>query len=276
MVKRILVGVTGGAAATAKRRFAMDLAQRHKASIEILSIVDVERLAHVGPVPLGGVHDAQKVQESRIHRSHELADAAIATFEEQCRAAGIPYIVHVHEGDPFDVLTREWRYNDLAIFAVRDWFDHEVVREPEKTLVRLATADIWPIIAVSENTDTNIKKVLFAYDESKEAADALKSFARSGIFPNAHCHIVYFGSAVHDKRKQLERASGYLRDYGYQTTIETVDASVHDRLLPHADDTGADMIVMGCDTHTSYLKRVYSEVSLDVIRKSRRPVFLAH
>lgn len=276
MVKRILVGVTGGAAAAAKRRFAIDLAQRHHASIEILSVVDVDRLAHVGPVPLGGVHYAQRIQEKRIHRSHELADAAIATFADECRAAGIPYVVHVHEGDPFDVLTREWRYNDLAILAVRDWFDHEVVREPEKTLVRLATADVWPIIAVSEETDTNVEKVLFAYDESKEAADALKSFARSGIFPNAQCHIVYFGSAVYDKTRQLERASGYLQDYGYQTTIETIDASAHDRLLPQAEEMGADMIVTGCDSHSMLLRRVYSEVSLDVIRNSRIPVFLAH
>lgn len=276
MVKRILVGVTGGAAAAAKRRFAIDLAQRHHASIEILSVVDVDRLAQVGPVPLGGVHYAQRVQEKRIHRSHELADAAIASFEEECRAAGIPYIVHVHEGDPFDVLMREWRYNDLAILAVRDWFDHEVVREPETTLLRLATADVWPIIAVSEETKSTINKVLIAYDSSKEAADASKSFARSGIFPDAHCHIVYFAPAVHDKNKELERASAYLRDYGYQSTIETVDASAHDRLLPHADEIGADMIVMGCESHSALLRRVYSDVSLDVIRNSRKPVFLAH
>lgn len=53
--------------------------------------------------------------------------------------------------------------DDPAILAVRDCFDHEVVCEPEKTLVRLATADVWPIIATSEDTDTirNSRKPVF-------------------------------------------------------------------------------------------------------------------
>lgn len=276
MIKRILVGVTGGNASAAKQRFAIDLARRHGARLEILSVVDVDRLAHVGPVPLGGVHYAQRIQDRRIHRSHELADDAIARFEAAGREAGLPVTVHVHEGDPFGVVAREWRFNDLAIFALRDWFDHEAVREPEKTLVRLASSDVWPVIAVPEQTAGPVGKVLVAYDDSLEAADAMKSFAQSGAFAQASCTVVRFGGGESDDAEQLARAEHYLRDHGFACTSEQVAGDVRDGLLPHARAMGADLIVMGCDSRHTLVKRVYSDIALEVIRNSPIPLWLAH
>ena len=275
MIKRILVGVTGGAAATAKRRFAIDLARRHGAAVEVLSVVDVARLAHVGPVPMGAGYYAHHLVEERIHRSHALADAAVETFEAECRAAGVEVRVLTQEGDPFDVLSTEWRYNDLTILALRDWFDHEVVREPEDTLVRLVMSGVQPIVAVSQETGP-IGKALIAYDGSKEAARSMKSFAHYALWPGIKCHVVCFGMGEAKARRLLDRAVTYLRDHGYETTASGVDGTARDRLLPCAEAIGADIIVLGCDHHRALLHRVFGETPMRIIRDSHKAVFLSH
>ena len=67
MIRRILVGVAGTPATEAKIAYTVELAARHDASISAMSVVDVVRLAKVGPVPLGGAHCAK----ARITRSRD-------------------------------------------------------------------------------------------------------------------------------------------------------------------------------------------------------------
>ena len=54
MIKRILVGLGGTEFTTVAIRRAVELAQIHQAQLTGVTVIDVERLKRVGPVPLGG------------------------------------------------------------------------------------------------------------------------------------------------------------------------------------------------------------------------------
>jgi len=275
VIKRILVGVTGTPAAPSKRQYTIDLARRHSAKLEILSVVDVERLSHVGPVPLGAEHFAAHWREDRARRSHEAAETAIAEFEADCAAAGVPARVNREEGNPFEVLVSEWRYNDLTILGLRDWFDHAVVEEPESTLIDLVVRGVRPILAVPE-TARAVKTALVAYDGSKEAARAMKTFVQMNLWPDVAIHVVSFGESTREAQQLIDPAAAYCRDHGLQATAEHVPGRAAREILGHAARIGADIIVVGCSHHRVLLHRVFGATTLHVIQNADVPVFMSH
>ena len=119
-MKRILVGISGTPATPCKIEYAIELAKRHGAKLDMLSVIDVDRLAHVGPVPIGGTHFADRIRDDRVRQSHENAEKAIAAFKVKADAAGIDYTHVMAEGDPFELLAAHWRYNDLCLLGLRE------------------------------------------------------------------------------------------------------------------------------------------------------------
>src|SRR6056297_145637 len=87
MIKRLLVGLAGTPATRAKIETALDIAGRHGASISLLSVIDVDRLARVGPVPVGAGHAARGLAEERARQSRARAAEAIDRFAAEAEAA---------------------------------------------------------------------------------------------------------------------------------------------------------------------------------------------
>lgn len=84
MLTRLLVAVSGAAMSPAKLRATLDLAKRHGAGLTALSVIDVERLRHVGAVPLGAEHHAEHWRGRRVEESRDAAERAIADLVALC------------------------------------------------------------------------------------------------------------------------------------------------------------------------------------------------
>ena len=102
MVKRILVALSGTPFTHVAVRSAVELAQRHGASVTGVTVVDVERLSAVGPVPIGGAAAAHSLAEHRVAVTQEKVEAEIAGFEKACREASVEYVVDRERGDAFE------------------------------------------------------------------------------------------------------------------------------------------------------------------------------
>jgi len=92
----------------------------------------------------GAGHHAGHWCAQRIDESHAAAERAIEDFAALCRADGVPVRVLTREGDPIDLLIDAWRYHDLCGLGVRGWFDHEVVAEPTRALLKLVAPGYGP------------------------------------------------------------------------------------------------------------------------------------
>lgn len=275
MIKRILVGISGQDTADCKQQIVVDMASRHKAMVEILSIVDSGRLSHIGPVPVGCGHVADHIRGERIKRCHDVVDQATNRFKTACTDADLESRVINVEGDPFEILSCEWRSNDITVLGLRDWFDHGFVDEPEDTLVSLVTKGVQPILAVGPEFRP-IHKVLVAYDGSKEAARAMKTFCQLRLWPDALMHIACFGHSSSEAAAILDPADAYCRAHGHETQIASVDGRAKHRLLDYAQEIDADLVIMGCNYHRVLLHNVVSETTVRVLRNSDRPIFMSH
>ena len=192
MVKRVLVGIAGTPSLPAKIECAIDIAKRHNAELSLVSVVDVDRLSRVGPVPLGAGMYAQDMRKNRIAKSHALDEDAIEKFEAACKQAGVPVKTIRREDHPLDVLAAVWRYHDLCLLGARGWFDYGVMPEPENGLLDLIAKGVRPILTVSE-TPRQIRRAMIAYNGSLQSAKAMKRFLQMALWPDIKLHITCVG-----------------------------------------------------------------------------------
>lgn len=277
MIKRVVVGVAGTPALQAKIEYTVDLARRHNAEISVLSVVDLDRLSLVGPVPIGAGKYAQDMRKGRIERSHRLDENAIAKFESACTAAKIPVRVIRQEGDPLDVLAAAWRYHDLCVLGARGWFDYDVVPEPQNALLKLIAGGVRPILTVTVDARP-LCKALIAYNGSLESAKAMKQFVQMSLWRDMDVHIVCVGKPKTQEEPQalLDQAAAYCQLYGYEPTLAHVEGDVQSALLSHATAIEADVIVLGSSYRKVLLSQRFGKNALGLIKMSEVPLFLSH
>lgn len=276
MIGRILVGVAGTPILPAKIMHTIDLAQRHGAAISLLSVVDKDRLAHVGPVPMGAGAFAQNLRDKRIERSHKLDELGIEKFEAAAQDAKLPITVIRQEGRPLDVLQKHWRYHDLCILGARGWFDYGVLPEPHDALLRLVANGVRPVLTVAEE-QRPVTRALIAYDGSPESAKVMKRFAQMKLWPDLEVHIACVGDPGGEHGETLlADACAYLKLYGIEAQAVRLEGEPAAALLDHARAIDADLIAAGASYKHILLVQRFGRVTLGLIKGATIPLFLSH
>jgi len=274
MIKRILVGLDGTRYTPFAIARAIELAKQHKADITGITVVDVHRLSHVGPVSLGASASARELRDFRLEVAQEHVETATAEFESACRKASVCYDVRLEEGDPFTTMAACARYHDLMIFGLKSLFEHDVVPEPHDALARLVAEGVRPLLAVSADARP-IHRVLIAYSGSMESAKTMKWFVQLGLWPKAQLRIVTFGYPVDEAEQLVGDAADYCRKHGFEPEEAYVPGSPRHQLLPYAAEWGADLIVAGNSAKNLLLRHALGETALHLITTADRHLFLA-
>jgi nucleotide-binding universal stress UspA family protein len=277
MIKRILVGVAGTPALPSKIECAIDLAQRHDAEIGVLSVVDVDRLAKVGPVPLGAGHYAWRLREKRIERSHSLDENAIARFEEACKAANVPLHVIRSEKDPLKALTQLTRYYDLCVLGARGWFDYQVMPEPRNALLSVVAGGVRPILAITEGMDP-VRRAVIGYNGSIESARTMKHFIQLALWPEMELHIVCVGSPKTGERREdlIDAAAACARAHGFDPILAHCEGDPAKALHEYAVGVNAGIIAIGSSCRRVLLNRRFGKNVRTLLETSDLPLFLCN
>ncbi len=274
MIKRILVGLGSldyARSATAK---AIELAKAKGAELTGVTLFDIDRLDNTGPIPIGAAQLAKELKESRLNDASAIIQAAEVHFTAECKKAGIKHRVQRETGDPMEALVSLTRYHDLVICGLRGLFEHGVVDEPPDELATLVQEGVRPLLAVSDR-DRPIHRVLIAYSGSMESAKTMRRFVHLKMWPEAKLKIVTFNDNQAAGESRLAKAVEYCQAHGLDPETESVAEPPLDRLLPYADDWGADLIVLGNSAKSMLLRRILGETALHVMRNAERPLFLA-
>jgi nucleotide-binding universal stress UspA family protein len=274
MLKRILVALSGTAFTPVAVRRGVDLARRHAASITGVTVVDIERLTDVGPVPLGGSARAHDLAEHRVTVTQQHVEEEIERFKSACQEAEVPFVVDRERGDPFELLLDLWRYHDLTVIGLRGLFEYGVVRNPDDLIIRLIHHGVTPILAVSPEY-REVNRVLVAYDGSPESAMAMKRFAQLRLWPDAAMRLVCFEKEEKEATPLLVDAAAYLRAHGFEPEAESLPGGPKHGLLAHAQEWGADLVVMGSTSHSRIAKLVMGETVLEALMHADIPLFLS-
>ena len=274
MVKRILVALSGTPFTPVAVRHAIELARKHGASITGTTVVDIERISDVGPIPLGGGAAAHALTEHRALITQERIEQEIINFEEACRNASVDHAVDREKGDAFELLRSLWRYHDLTIMGLRGLFEYGIVHNPDDHIIRLIKHGVRPILAVSPEYRP-IQRVLIAYNGSAESAMAMKRFAQLRLWPDATIRICSFGFDDDTALALLTDATKYLRAHGFDPEAENMPGYPEKGLLKHSAEWKADMVVMGATSRGRIAKLVLGETALEALMHANEPLFLS-
>ena len=102
------------------------------------------------------------------------------------------------------------------VFGLRSVFEYDFVAgDPESLLIRLVSAGVRPLIAVSEQF-RGISRVLIAYSGSMQSAKAMKRFVQMRLWPGAELKIVTFHPSDDKAYELLQAAEDYCRAHGFR------------------------------------------------------------
>jgi nucleotide-binding universal stress UspA family protein len=274
MIKRILVGIGGTPFTAVAIDRAVELAAAHGAGLTGITIADPDRECRLGPVPPGAGIYAKRMCENRLAVTKPAVATAIAQFEEQCRQHDIQFQVIWETGNTFERIIGHARYHDLTIVGLRSLFEYQLADEPEKDILRLLSNGVRPILAVS-NRKRTIGKVLVAYTGSVTSASAMQQFVQYKLWPEATLEIVSFGSGGPAVEKMLMEAEHYCHSHGFSVSTHIVQGAARNRMIPYAEQSDADMIVMGNSIRRIWLAKMMGDTTLHVMSQAQCPLFLS-
>ena len=274
MIQRVLVGLGGTEFTPVAIRRAIDLAQRHKAEITGVTVMDESRVCDVGPVPVGGAKAAMDLREHRLMVAHERMQAATEEFQRECHAADVRFSWRQESGEPFALLTDLARYHDVMIFGLRSVFDCDLGFDPQDALSRLVRSNVRPLIAVSQHY-REIRRVLLTYSGSPESAKAIKRFIQSQLWPNVSLRLLTCGQKHEEAHELLGSMSAYCRSHGYEAETAISDGAPGPQIINEADAWDADLIVLGNSVRNVWMNKLLGSTAQHVIQNAERPLYLS-
>lgn len=277
MIKRILVGIADATYTTASTRHAIELAKRCGASLTGVSILDVAGIRkEAASVPLGGSGYSSDLRAAAFEDARQSIDEAVDKFVRLCEDADVKYDFQKISGDPFLEFIERSKYHDLMICGLHRLFEHGVLPEPENELAKLVSAGVRPIFATAAQY-RQTKRVLIAYSNSVESAKTMRRFTQLShvLAPNAEVRVVSFGKQGGEAPAALLEAQHYLQAHGIDPAINFVEGAPRTGVVDHAEEWGADLVVMGNSAKSLLRKQVFGETSLFTIRNATMPLFLA-
>jgi len=274
MIKRILVGLAGTTYTPVAIQRAVTLAQAHDAEVTGVTVLDKGRVRCEG-LGLMKAPNRELVRTERMEIARSQIEQSVHDLESACQTANIKYRVVEESGDAFTRLVDLARYHDLMVFGVRSIFEYDFLAgDPESLLIRLVSAGVRPLIAVSDEF-RRISRVLIAYNGSMESAKAMKQFVQMRLCPDAKLKIVTFHSSYSKAYDLLMAAEKYCRAHGFRVCHQSFPGDPKVLLLVAATLWQADMIVMGNSARNVLLRNVLGDTLVDTLRDTRIPLFLA-
>ena len=275
MIKRILVGLGGTPFTAAATRWATELGDLHQAQLTGVTIVNTKKLENVGPVPAGAAAYAQRMRENNVQVTKEGTEQAIAVFKDHCSEQKVVCRrIKYEEGDTFEAMIDEDRFNDLTIFGLRSIFEYGFVEDPDKAILKLLRHGVRPILAVAEKYRP-VKTVVIALSGSMESARSTRDYLQLNPWPGAKIRLVHFMRRKKPEPFLLEKAADYCQAHGFEVHTDLIDGNPKTDLLAYAHEQKADLIVMGNSSQNIIKRSLLGDTVLETIHSADIPLFLS-
>lgn len=256
------------------------LARRHGAGIRALTIADTRRAVSLASSCEGAVFSV--VEQEQLEKLETLQTAAQTSFAQMCLQAGVNFDVRRLSGDPFAVLPREARYQDLVIAGWRqpfpDWRADEGqgILNPH-SLIDLVADGVHPLL-IARETPLLQPRVLLVNDGTPASGRILRTFLKQKLWPDASLRLLAVASEENEARGILRESTDLLAHFegGLQQNCESgfVCGPLRKVLTPYIEKWGADLVVLGIQRGPGLLRRVLGSAAVDVLRGTGCALYL--
>lgn len=278
MIKRILLGLTGGPINRAMNELTVGLAKANGASVTGLAIEDADQLNQMDNASIGFYSHQVKDMERRQLKAEERAQDRLSELEQACSEAGVNCKGLFETGELLSLGVKAWRFHDLLLMSANPWLlgaDHP---ESVTLILKLVAAGIRPVITVPLGAPVKIKRVIVALSSSLESAKAMKHLVQMELFPGAELHLVTVGAPKSGEGADelLANAKAYCEAHGYKVTTAELYGPGSAAILEETERAKADLIVMGSSFKRFLFAEKFGSHAISILEKSHVPVFLSH
>jgi nucleotide-binding universal stress UspA family protein len=275
MIRRILVPTDGSEYASIGVRYAIASAQRYRATLYGLHVVDIKLLegpflrdisASLGTAPY------VNYQGNMSLILEERGNAALDAFRTACEEAGVACETGQITGIVSRCIVEKSELADLIVMGRggehSEWLDG-LVGSTTAAVVRRAKQ---PVLVTGVDTP-GTKRFLVAYDGSVHAKKALQAAASIGVDWNMPCHVLVVGDAK--LGPLLDEARAYLATHPVTVDYVLRPGDPSETIVAFAKECGADLLVMGAYGHTKVRELVVGSTTAYALNHAPCPLLLA-
>lgn len=277
--KSLLVFVDDSEASARRVETAIAMAEAHGAHLAACALM--EQPAYYYGI---GSEVAADVYLEDVERVRGLAQEVAERAEKRLAEAGHDGGVRWETGVPaavVEIAGRQARYADLALVG-------QPIEGPQETLLwkvfegaLFESGRPFAVIPAEWTGGAFGKRVMIAWTPRKETARAVAD-ARPFIERAEAVHIAMVdpetGDDAHGQEPGADLAATLAR-HGVEVSVDQLPSAgqgIAERLLRHAEECDADLVVMGGYGHWRLREMLFGGVTRDMLRGARVPLLLAH
>lgn len=258
-LRSLLVHVDGGRHSAQRLELARELAARHEATLRALCAIS--------PVP----------QDLALLHQH----TAKANFHRVESAGGWPMRwLQPTDDQPVPAFVQRAFHADLLVLGQQDLQDDEASTVPRDFVPEVTMASGTPALVVpcTGRLPSRFGVVLLAWQPSRESARALA--ASLPLLRQAdEVHLLTWMDDHDTAREAQHAAEEHLAQHGIGLADRhrgRVPRDTGEALLAAAAGVGADLLVMGCYSHSPARELVLGGTTRSVLHGMHLPVLMAH
>ena len=278
MIRTILVGLDGSIGSRTATELGISWAKQCGASLTGVAVVDSVTIRSPHMTGLGGGTYQARIEAARMARATSETGQFVAEFATSCRVAGAQATCRIEHADPVEALLTLHDDFDITLIPKKTRFRFVTQDGPDDTLVQVLRRGRRPVVAVPDVLPEG-DSVVVAYDGGMASADALQSFASSGLGSGATVSVV----SISDKREtailRAEEAARFLAFHDVTARPRPVPiAAGHeaDALRAVVADVNARMVVMGAFSHGQAREWLRRSTTIRMLQSEERLLYCCH
>src|SRR6185295_15435458 len=277
MIKTILVALDGSEHADAALQYALWLAERLRATLIGLHVIDVVSIEGSFLHDISGslgfepyLDFSAKMREALQERGRVLLEA----FARRCADRHVPAETKLVVGVVANEICDQARVADLVTIGhrgVNEQFSSGLLGSTTESVTRKSPKPVF----VSPILFKEIARPLLAYDGSQRSSAAMHfaaELASALSLPLTVLHVTR--DEGQNGGKVLDEARRYLDSYDVTFTCESLVGNPHTAIVEFILDRGHDLLFIGAYGHSRIIEMVLGSTTEYVLRNSPCPVFL--
>jgi len=275
-IKNILVHIDHSMACEKRVNAAIDLARQNNARLCGLFVVPDYFMPSYVEAQISTDIIAQ-INEEAVTRAKETLNQVKA----QVADAGLSLEAYIEEGNLINILSDYARYSDLLVLGQSQTDDPENLSEGLADHLVIEGGAPCLVIPYIGTRTTLGKRILLAWNESRESARALKD-ALPFLSQAEFVEVLFIKPKSHDPvhtETQEKVVSSYLADHGVNARVSL---NIDDHLDPgnvilaQASENNIDLVVMGAYGHSRLREMVLGGATHHLLKEMTVPVFMSH
>lgn len=255
----------------------------HRLSASVLFLQALERhpekAQHIdasGQIGLGAqealLEELAQLDQRRSALAQEQGRQILEGLRARAQAEGVAEVERLQRhGDLVEVLDELKVASSMLVMGRRDhasWGGHA----PDQHVERVLRATRQPVLISTGAAFGAPTSFVLACDGTDKATRLLGPVALSPLLRGLRCQLVHAGSASKANELGLNRAAERLRQSGFDVAVTLENGDVDEVIGRAVARVGADLLVMGANSHSRLRQIVLGSTTTLLLRESKVPV----